>query len=603
MVERLSALQAALAGGRPPRPAARAAAGARAARRRPARPRARAGPGDPAAARRRAVDAGRRRGAARPGADAGHAGGRRGGVRRGIPRRLRHRAGARPPSCSPSSTGGSSSLRRRRVRRHRRPAAPHVRRLRAGRAPPARRAARQRPRSPGRRRWATTSTPAGRQPGWRRCGRCSASAATASDAAVVDRARVSEQERMRRWRLVLGGGRGRRHRRRPARRRPPHRRRARRAVRRRPRRGAGAAGGPAGWSRSAPSVARWLGDIRRYFPTPVVQVLQRDAVERLDLHQLLLEPELLDELEPDLHLVTLLVELNRLLPDETRATARQVVAKVVEQLERRLADRTRQAVQRRAGPRQPHRPAPAGRHRLGAHDPRQPAPLAARAAHASCPSGSSATAADQRSLARDVVIVAIDQSGSMADSVVYASLFACVLGPDPGAAHVDGRVRHRRRRPHRRCSPTPSTCCSACSSAAAPTSRGALGYCRRLITPARATPCSCSSATCSRAATRRAAARRVAELVRAGVTRASCCWPSATRARRRTTTTRPTALAALGAPSWRCTPDEFPMCWPPRSERPTSERAVGQRHGSAAVPSCAVGPCRSEATVAAWSGT
>jgi hypothetical protein len=156
-------------------------------------------------------------------------------------------------------------------------------------------------------------------------------------------ARVSETERLRRWRLVLGGG-------------PAdgtgvdlrgddqridgalgalYDQTASRG------RGTGRAGG---LSRAAPAVARWLGDIRRYFPTPVVQVLQRDAVERLDLHQLLLEPELLDELEPDLHLVTLLVELNRALPDETRATARQVIGRVLAQLESRLADRTRQAV-------------------------------------------------------------------------------------------------------------------------------------------------------------------------------------------------------------------------------------------------------------------
>src|SRR6185436_19725212 len=96
--------------------------------------------------------------------------------------------------------------------------------------------------------------------------------------------------------------------------------------------------------RSTPRVARWLGDIRRYFPTPVVQVLQRDAIERLDLRQLLLEPEMLQAIEPDLHLVTLLVELNKLLPDATRATARAVVAQVVEQIEQRLASRTRQAI-------------------------------------------------------------------------------------------------------------------------------------------------------------------------------------------------------------------------------------------------------------------
>nr|MBA3605832.1 VWA domain-containing protein [Acidimicrobiia bacterium] len=191
-------------------------------------------------------------------------------------------------------------------------------------------------------------------------------------------------------------------------------------------RGAGRTGGLA---RSAPSVARWLGDIRRYFPTPVVQVLQRDAVERLDLRRLLLEPELLAELEPDLHLVTLLVELNKALPEATRATARQVVAGVLAQLELRLADRTRQAVHGAlARADRTNRPRPADidwlrtiranlRHWLPEQGTVVPERLIGFGRH-------------QRSLARDVVI-AVDQSGSMAGSVVYASVFACVLARLP----------------------------------------------------------------------------------------------------------------------------------------------------------------------------
>jgi hypothetical protein len=45
-----------------------------------------------------------------------------------------------------------------------------------------------------------------------------------------------------------------------------------------------------GLGSSAPRVARWLGDIRTYFPTSVVQVMQRDAIERLHLTSMLLEP-------------------------------------------------------------------------------------------------------------------------------------------------------------------------------------------------------------------------------------------------------------------------------------------------------------------------
>ncbi len=244
-------------------------------------------------------------------------------------------------------------------------------------------------------------------------------------------ARVSEAERLRRWRLVLGGGEadgtgvdlhgddaaidaalG--------------------AVydeasgRRAQGRSSGRSGG---LGRSAPRVARWLGDIRRYFPREVVQVMQRDAIDRLDLKQLLLEPELLETIEPDLHLVTLLVELNRLLPDETRATARQVVAKVLADLERRLSDRTRVAVHGAlARANRSRRPRPGDVDWL-------------RTVHANLanyqpeyrtviPERIVGFGRRRQSLAKDV-IVAIDQSGSMADSVVYASLFGSVLSQLP----------------------------------------------------------------------------------------------------------------------------------------------------------------------------
>jgi hypothetical protein len=184
-----------------------------------------------------------------------------------------------------------------------------------------------------------------------------------------------------------------------------------------------------GLGRSKPSVMRWLGDIRRYFPTPVVQVLQRDAVERLDLRQLLLEPELLGSVEPDIHLVTLLVELNRHLPDETRATARQVIAHVLADLERRLSDHTRQAVRGALS-----RSARTRRPRPGDID--WPTTISANLRHwipehrTVVPERLVGHGRRQRSLARDVII-AVDQSGSMADSVVYASLFGGVLAQLP----------------------------------------------------------------------------------------------------------------------------------------------------------------------------
>ncbi|MFG0249233.1 MAG: hypothetical protein ACF8OB_10130, partial [Phycisphaeraceae bacterium JB051] len=95
---------------------------------------------------------------------------------------------------------------------------------------------------------------------------------------------------------------------------------------------------------SAPNVPRWLGDIRKYFSKSVVQVMQRDALERLNLTQMLTEPEMLQAVEPDVHLVATLLSMHGIIPAKTKETARQVVKQVVEQLMRQLEAPMRQAV-------------------------------------------------------------------------------------------------------------------------------------------------------------------------------------------------------------------------------------------------------------------
>lgn len=179
---------------------------------------------------------------------------------------------------------------------------------------------------------------------------------------------------------------------------------------------------------SNPKVARWLGDIRRYFPSEVVQVMQKDAIERLDLKQLLLEPEVLTQVEPDVHLVSTLISLNRIIPEKTRETARMVVRKLVDQLLRKLEQPTRQAVQgalsRSLRNRRPrlteidwHRTIRANlRNYLPEHRTIVPETLIGYGR--------------RRSSLRDVVLC-IDQSGSMAPSVVYSSIFGAVMASMP----------------------------------------------------------------------------------------------------------------------------------------------------------------------------
>lgn len=96
---------------------------------------------------------------------------------------------------------------------------------------------------------------------------------------------------------------------------------------------------------SNPSVARWLGDIRNYFPQSVVQVMQGDALHQPELQRkLMLEPEILEQATPNVALVANLMELGKLIPSKTKDTARRVVQKVVEELIQKLEQKTVQAI-------------------------------------------------------------------------------------------------------------------------------------------------------------------------------------------------------------------------------------------------------------------
>lgn len=179
---------------------------------------------------------------------------------------------------------------------------------------------------------------------------------------------------------------------------------------------------------SSPNVSRWLGDIRSFFPNTVVQVMQQDALERLNLTQMLFEKEMLEQVEPDVHLVATLMSLSKVIPDKTKDTARQVVRKVVDALLRKLAQPMQQAVTgslnrsvRNTRPRhneinwhttilknlkhyQPDYKTIIPEQRIGY--------------------------GRRRSALKDVVLC-IDQSGSMGTSVVYSGIFGSVMASIP----------------------------------------------------------------------------------------------------------------------------------------------------------------------------
>lgn len=184
----------------------------------------------------------------------------------------------------------------------------------------------------------------------------------------------------------------------------------------------------AGLGGSAPSVARWLGDIRTFFPSSVVRVMQQDAMDRLNLKQMLLEPEMLQTVEPDVHLVADLLALSGVMPAKTKETARIVVRRCVEELERKLAEPMRQAVMgalnRAARNRRPRYKEIDWNRTIRANLKNYQPQYKTIVPETRIGYGR------KRSALRDIILC-VDQSGSMATSVVYSGIFGAVLASLP----------------------------------------------------------------------------------------------------------------------------------------------------------------------------
>jgi Mg-chelatase subunit ChlD len=185
------------------------------------------------------------------------------------------------------------------------------------------------------------------------------------------------------------------------------------------------AGPGAGLGPTAPAIARWLGDIRAYFPSTVVRVIQKDAVARLGLAELLLEPEVLEAVEPDVHLVATLLALSEALPPRAYDAARVVIGRLAAAVEQRLAEPTRQAITgalRRAGRTRRPRPGDVDWDRTIRANLRHYRPELGTV----IPEVFIGYGRAQPSVQRELIL-AIDQSGSMASSVVYAGILGAVL--------------------------------------------------------------------------------------------------------------------------------------------------------------------------------
>lgn len=191
----------------------------------------------------------------------------------------------------------------------------------------------------------------------------------------------------------------------------------------------GAGGKKGGLGPSAPNLAKWLTDVRTFFPQDVISVIQSDAIERKGLTKLLFEPETLKNVKPDISMVGTLMALKGQIPEKSKETARQLVKEVVDEIMKRMEQNLRRAV-------------------TGALNKKAHSPIS-----------NFASTDWKRTINRNLknydtktkrlipekfyffersqkqknwtVILDIDQSGSMADSIIYSSVMGSIFASMP----------------------------------------------------------------------------------------------------------------------------------------------------------------------------
>lgn len=179
------------------------------------------------------------------------------------------------------------------------------------------------------------------------------------------------------------------------------------------------------------SVPDWINAVHQLFPKETIERIERDAVERFGLHELVTNPEVLARLEPNPALLEAVLRTRHLMNPSVLAMARELVARVVSEMQRKLARELRQAFAGSLNRRRRTHVAQARnfdavatlKANLKRYDPQRRQLGIERVLFAS---------RSKRQLERWQLLLVVDQSGSMVSSVIHAAVTAACLHGLPG---------------------------------------------------------------------------------------------------------------------------------------------------------------------------
>ena len=187
--------------------------------------------------------------------------------------------------------------------------------------------------------------------------------------------------------------------------------------------------GPGSLDASQLTLVTWLGEVRELFPQETVEIIEKHALDRYGLTELVTDPRTLERLEPNQQLLRTLLTLRGHLHGEVLEMARRVVRRVVDEIRRRLESEVRQALAGRLN-RFRHSPLAVARNfdALGT--------LRRNLRHFDTERRRLVIEQlrfferNARRLPWDIILC-VDQSASMADSVIHSAVMAGILAALP----------------------------------------------------------------------------------------------------------------------------------------------------------------------------
>lgn len=193
--------------------------------------------------------------------------------------------------------------------------------------------------------------------------------------------------------------------------------------------GRGMRKGKGGKGDSTMSVPEWLKKIKKLFPKETCDIMQKQALNKYGMTEMLTNPEILKEIEPDIDLLKKLLSFRNVIPENVKIMADNIIRQVIEELKKKLEVNVKKAFSGKKLPYSSNAPKVyrnfnfkrTVERNLKHYSPEYRTIIPQRLYFD----------ANIKNYNPWNVIILVDESGSMSDSVIYSAIMASIFSKMP----------------------------------------------------------------------------------------------------------------------------------------------------------------------------